>query len=91
MVHWATLTRITRASMIEEIDKDYVTAARARGLPRRRVVWRHALANAIGPGLTGIALSTTMGFAVFSMLLVMLLSDLLLVILDPRLRGAMEA
>jgi peptide/nickel transport system permease protein len=32
-------------------------AARARGVPTRRVVWRHALRNAIGPGLTSVALS----------------------------------
>jgi peptide/nickel transport system permease protein len=55
--HWTTLGRITRASMIEELGKDYVTAARARGVPGWRVVWRHALRNAIGPGLTSVALS----------------------------------
>jgi ABC-type dipeptide/oligopeptide/nickel transport system permease component len=55
--HWATLGRITRAAMIEELGKDYVTSARARGLPAWRVVWRHALRNAIPPGLTSVALS----------------------------------
>jgi peptide/nickel transport system permease protein len=55
--HWATLGRITRASMIEELGKEYVTAARARGLSGWRIVWRHALRNAIGPGLTSVALS----------------------------------
>ena len=55
--HWATLGRITRASMIEELGKDYVIAARARGVPDWRIVWRHALRNAIGPGLTSVALS----------------------------------
>ncbi len=55
--HWATLGRITRASMIEELGKDYVVAARARGLSAWRIVWRHALRNAIGPGLTSVALS----------------------------------
>jgi peptide/nickel transport system permease protein len=55
--HWATLGRVTRAAMIEEVNKEYFVAAKARGLPTRRVVWRHALRNAIGPGLTSIAVS----------------------------------
>jgi peptide/nickel transport system permease protein len=55
--HWATVGRVTRAAMIEELGKDYVVAARARGLPAWRVVWRHALRNAVGPGLTTVALS----------------------------------
>jgi peptide/nickel transport system permease protein len=57
LVHWATLGRITRASMIEEQDKDYIVAAHARGLPPQRILWRHALRNAIVPGLTSSALS----------------------------------
>ncbi|MCC7359157.1 MAG: ABC transporter permease [Anaerolineales bacterium] len=57
LAHWATLGRITRAAIIEESNKDYIVSAKARGLPSRRIVWRHALRNAIGPGLTSIALS----------------------------------
>lgn len=57
LFHWATLGRVTRASMIEELDKDYIVAAHARGLPARRILWRHALRNAAVPGLTSSALS----------------------------------
>jgi peptide/nickel transport system permease protein len=57
VAHWATLGRITRAAVIEEASKDYIVSARARGLSDGRILWRHALRNAIGPGLTSIALS----------------------------------
>lgn len=57
LVHWATLGRITRAAIIQELKKDYVTAGRAHGLPERRVVWRHALHNCLPPALTSTALS----------------------------------
>ncbi|HJQ14996.1 MAG TPA: ABC transporter permease, partial [Anaerolineales bacterium] len=59
LYHWATLGRITRASMINERSKEYVLSARARGLPERRVVWRHAFRNMLSPALTSIALSAT--------------------------------
>jgi peptide/nickel transport system permease protein len=55
--HWATLGRLTRASLLEEMEKSYVLAARARGLPGRRVLWRHAFRNAIVPALNSTALS----------------------------------
>ena len=55
--HWATLGRLTRASVLEEMDKAYVLAARARGLPNNRVVWRHAFRNAVVPSLNSTALS----------------------------------
>jgi peptide/nickel transport system permease protein len=42
------LTQIVRASMIEELAKPYVTTARSKGLPGRRVIW-HPLRNAAGP------------------------------------------
>ncbi|HNT77521.1 MAG TPA: ABC transporter permease [Anaerolineae bacterium] len=58
MVHWATLGRITRAAMLEEMTKDYVMAARGRGLRARVIVWRHVLHNAMLPALNSIGLST---------------------------------
>ena len=58
IAHWATLGRVTRAVIIEELQKDYVVAARARGIPERRIVWRHTLPNAIAPALTSSILST---------------------------------
>lgn len=57
LLHWATLGRLTRAAMVEELDKDYVTAARGRGLRERAITWRHVLHNAMIPALNSIALS----------------------------------
>lgn len=126
LAHWALVGRITRAAMSEEAGKEYVIAARARGVPRRRVLWRHAFRNAVAPGLTSLSLSAaqlltgvyiieavfnlpgvssllvrslqtvpdlslSVGFAVFSVLLVlpvMLGLDVLLALVDPRLRAA---
>jgi len=48
----AILTRQTRASMIDVLSEQYVLAARARGVPRHRVVLKHALRNALLPVLT---------------------------------------
>jgi ABC-type dipeptide/oligopeptide/nickel transport system permease component len=58
LVHWATLGRITRAAMIEEMTKDYVMAARGRGLRTSIITWRHVLHNAMLPALNSIGLST---------------------------------
>jgi len=60
LFHWATLGRVTRALIIEETNKGYVTAAHARGLSPRRVLWRHAVPNVLAPGLTSSALSAAM-------------------------------
>ena len=56
-LHWATLARVTRASLAEELDKEYIVAAQAWGVPPRTVVWRHALRNALVPALTSGVLS----------------------------------
>ena len=48
----ALLLRITRSSMLEELSKDYVRTARAKGLPERIVIYKHALANALIPVVT---------------------------------------
>jgi len=45
----ATIARLTRASMLEILHQDYVRTARAKGLPPRRVVFKHALRNAALP------------------------------------------
>jgi ABC-type dipeptide/oligopeptide/nickel transport system permease component len=55
--HWATLARVTRISMLGEERKDYVTAARARGLIERTVVWKHVFRNILSPSLTSMTLS----------------------------------
>jgi ABC-type dipeptide/oligopeptide/nickel transport system permease component len=124
LAHWATLGRVTRAAIIEERTKEYITAARGRGLPRQTIIWRHALRNAMIPGLNSTALSAAslvmgvfvveivfgfpgvselatlswaytpdapaaMGFAVYSVLLVlplMFVLDVIQGVVDPRIR-----
>jgi peptide/nickel transport system permease protein len=53
----ATITRMTRSSMLEVLGQDYIRTARAKGLTERRVLVRHALRNASMPTLTMIGLS----------------------------------
>ena len=124
IAHWATLGRVTRATMIEELHQDYVVAAKARGVSERRIIWRHTLRNAIGPALTSSLLSAAslvtgvfvveiifnfhgisaiavrsmefipdapaaLGFAIYSVIVVLILMgilDLIQSILDPRIR-----
>lgn len=50
------IIKITRASMIEELQKDYVAFARARGLDRRRIVVSYVLRNALIPVVTAAGL-----------------------------------
>jgi len=52
----AIISRITKASMLEVLRQDYMTAARAKGLPRRKLLWKHALRNALLPVLTVIGI-----------------------------------
>jgi ABC-type dipeptide/oligopeptide/nickel transport system permease component len=51
------VTRMMRSSLLEEMGKDYVDAARARGLPERLVVRKHARRNAFIPTITVIGLA----------------------------------
>lgn len=57
LYHWATLGRITRATIGSERHKEYITAAKARGLPDQRVLWRHVFWNTLAPSFTSMALS----------------------------------
>ena len=50
------ISRMTRASIIEVLTQDYVTTARAAGLPERAIMFRFALKNALIPTLTAIGL-----------------------------------
>jgi peptide/nickel transport system permease protein len=124
MFHWATLGRITRATIITQRGKEYITAARARGVSERKLVWRHALRAILAPTLTTMAFSAasivtgifvveiifgltgvsdviviamkstpdapaTLGFAVYSVIMVMglmLILDVVQAVLDPRVR-----
>jgi ABC-type dipeptide/oligopeptide/nickel transport system permease component len=48
----ASYTRLTRSSMLEVLGEDYIRTARAKGLPERRVVYRHGLRAALTPVIT---------------------------------------
>jgi peptide/nickel transport system permease protein len=52
VIQAAGWSRYLRASMIDVLDQPFVTAARARGIPARAIVLRHAFSNALGPALT---------------------------------------
>ncbi len=62
----AGLMRYTRSSMLEVLNQEYVTTARAKGLPERAVVVRHALRNALLPIITilGLRIPALVGGAV---------------------------
>lgn len=121
----AMLTRLTRASMIETLQQEFIKLAIAKGVPSRRLIIRHALRNAILPVVTAIGTSfgflltgsfvverffllpgigkeaiesimvsntpVMIGMILFSGMLfifVNLIVDILLPILDPRIREA---
>ncbi|MBB3995453.1 peptide/nickel transport system permease protein [Sulfitobacter undariae] len=52
LVQSAVLARVTRSSALEVMRQDFVRTARASGLSRRRVLWRHVLPNALVPIVT---------------------------------------
>ena len=60
------LARITRSSMLEVLNQDYVRTARAKGVPTYKVVGKHALANALIPVITvaGVIIGVLLGGAV---------------------------
>ncbi len=48
----AILARVTRSALVEVLGEDYIRTARAKGMPWRAVLWRHALRNALIPVVT---------------------------------------
>lgn len=48
----AILARVTRSALLDVLGEDFIRTARAKGLPRTTVLWRHALRNAMLPVLT---------------------------------------
>ena len=64
----AYITRVTRSAMLEVLSEDYVRTARAKGVPWRVVVWRHALRNALIPVITivGLYLGVLIGNSVLT-------------------------
>jgi peptide/nickel transport system permease protein len=68
LIQMAAFMRFTRSSLLEALRQDYVRTARAKGVPGRRVIWRHALRNALIPVVTvvGLSLPTLVGGAVLT-------------------------
>ncbi|MFJ8794510.1 ABC transporter permease [Streptomyces sp. NPDC102462] len=52
----ASWSRFGRATLLEALSSDYVRTARAKGVPRRRILLRHALRNALAPFVTVVAM-----------------------------------
>jgi peptide/nickel transport system permease protein len=63
----AGITRFQRAALLDVLPADYVRTARAKGLPERRVIWRHALRTALTPMVTllGLMFPALLGGALF--------------------------
>jgi peptide/nickel transport system permease protein len=55
-VQGAILTRVTRSALLEVLNEDFIRTARAKGLSKRTILWRHALPNALTPILTVMGL-----------------------------------
>jgi ABC-type dipeptide/oligopeptide/nickel transport system permease component len=74
LINSAVMVRVTRSSMLEALGKDYVTAAKAKGLSRKEVINKHARRNALIPALTisglmvaGLLTGVTITETVFNM------------------------
>jgi peptide/nickel transport system permease protein len=65
LVEVATVARMARSSTLDVLNQEYITHARAKGLTERRVLWLHALPNAVAPVLTvaGLLLGSLLGGA----------------------------
>ena len=48
----ATISRLMRTSMLDALNSDYIKTAKAKGLSERRIIWKHAVRNAIMPVIT---------------------------------------
>lgn len=62
----AAVIRMSRSTMLDILQEDYVRTARSKGMSRRRVIWRHALPNALIPVITlsGVEFGYLLGGAV---------------------------
>ena len=50
----AIIAQLTRGSLLDTLDQDYIRTAYAKGLPKRVVIWKHGLRNALNPVITAI-------------------------------------
>ncbi|HRG37692.1 MAG TPA: ABC transporter permease [Bacteroidia bacterium] len=55
LTSWTTIARLTRAEFLRISTLDYIQSAQALGFKQRRIIFRHALPNAIAPALVAIA------------------------------------
>ncbi len=74
LLNSAVMVRVTRSSMLEALSKDYITAAKAKGLTRKEVINKHARRNALIPAMTisglmvaGLLTGVTITETVFNM------------------------
>ncbi|MBE7175914.1 MAG: ABC transporter permease [Mucilaginibacter polytrichastri] len=51
----ALIVQLTRSAMLDEMSREYIRTARAKGLPEHRIIYRHALRNALNPVLTAVS------------------------------------
>lgn len=70
----AFVMRVMRGNLLDELGKNYVTALRAKGVPERTVVWKHAFRNALHP-LIG-ALSQTLAYLINGFVITSVVLDL---------------
>ncbi len=71
--YMASIARITRSSMLEVLNSSFIRTARAKGLPMRRVIWRHAMKPAMlpvisymGPAIVGMITGSVVVDVAFS-------------------------
>src|SRR5690606_874468 len=48
------ITQLTRSAMLDVLDQDYIRTAYAKGLSKKKVIWKHGLRNALNPVITAI-------------------------------------
>lgn len=63
----AIITRVTRASMLDTLNKDYIRTAKSKGLSKYKIVFKHALKNSLNPIITSVSssLAATLGGVFF--------------------------
>jgi microcin C transport system permease protein len=71
---FAVITVLTKNSVLEEIRKQYVLTARAKGVDERNVLWRHVFRNAMIPIMTGFPAAFVGAFFTGSLLIETLFS-----------------
>jgi peptide/nickel transport system permease protein len=50
----AIITQLTRSAMLDVLNQDYIRTAYAKGLGKRKVIWKHGLRNALNPVITAV-------------------------------------